>query len=253
VLRNPVVLTLFAAALLVSGAAAAQEPAAPAAPAEAGHARETKLTLDLGFVNASGNTRVTTLSLAEQLAVKAARWEFREVGSVVYGRTGDSTTAEQLKLDTRVELRLVAVLFFFLGGTYERNRFAGIARRFEEYGGFAVKIIDRPADLLTLEAGSSLNQDQTTANHSDNFAALKAGLLYRHNFTKAAYFQQTVETIPSLENSNDLRVNSETALVAPLAGRVAIKLGYVVKYDKRPEPGFQTSDRVLTTAVQIVF
>src|SRR5688572_32474858 len=135
--------TLRSPALLVAGlfAATVASAQAPAAPAPAIEPTTTKLTLDLGFVNAAGNTEVTTLSFAEELSIKGSRWEFRDLGNVVYGRTGDSTTAEQVKLDARVGVKLVSILYGFVGGIYERNRFAGFNRRFEEYAGLALKVL----------------------------------------------------------------------------------------------------------------
>lgn len=244
---------LLAAGLFVATASAAQEPAAPAPP--------VKLTLDLGFVNAAGNTNITTFSLGDELSYKQGRWEFKEIGSVIYGRTGDSTTVEQIKVTGRSDVQLVSVLRLYAGVTYERNRFAGIARRFEEFAGLGVRLIDLPATVWSLEAGSSINQQRSTEFVSGGFAALRLATVFRHNFTKTAYFQETGEYLPNLETKADWRVNSETVLIAPIAGRVALKVSYVVKFDNQPEfitsftglARFQKTDRIFSTAVQIAF
>lgn len=241
-------LTLLAAGLLAATTAAAQEPAtAPPVPSP------VKLTLDMGFVNAAGNTNVTTLSVGDELSFKRGRWQLKENGSVVYGRTGDSTTAEQIKVSGRTDVQLVSVLHLYVGVTYERNRFAGIARRFEEFTGLGIRLIDLPATVWSLEAGSSINQQRSTTLVSSGYAALRIGTLFRHNFTKTAYFQESAEYLPNLETKADWRVNSETAVVAPIAGRVALKVSYIVKVDNQPEPGFQKTDRIFNTAVQIAF
>jgi putative salt-induced outer membrane protein len=185
--------------------------------------------------------------------VKAARWGLQEFASVVYGRTGDSTTAEQIKGGGRLDIKLVSMLHGFVGVTYERNRFAGIARRFEEYAGLALRVIDLPRTLWTFEGGSSINQQRNITDTDYNFTALRVATLFRHKFTEAAYFEQKAEVLPNMDLMDDLRANSETALVAPLSARVAIKLLYAVKFDNLPEAGFERTDRVFTTAVQIVF
>lgn len=244
-------MALLAAGLLTATAVAAQEPAAP--PAAPAPAPPVKLTLDLGFVNAAGNTNVTTLSLGDELSYKQGRWELKEIGAVIYGRTDDSTTVEQIKVTGRSDVRLVSVLRLYVGVTYERNRFAGIARRLEEFAGLGLRLIDLPATVWSLEAGSSLNQQQSTAQLSSGFAALRLATVFRHNFTKTAYFQETGEYLPNMETGGDWRVNSETAMVAPIAGRVALKVSYVVKVDNLPEPGFRKTDRIFSTAVQIAF
>jgi putative salt-induced outer membrane protein YdiY len=116
-----------------------------------------------------------------------------------------------------------------------------------------VRLIDLPATIWSFEAGSSINQQRSTTLLSRGFAALRLATLFRHNFTKTAYLQESAEYLPNLETGADWRVNSETALVAPIAGRVALKVSYVVKFDNLPETGFQKSDRIFSTAVQIAF
>ena len=62
-----------------------------------------------------------------------------------------------------------------------------------------------------------------------------------------------MEFLPNLQESRDVRLNTETSLVAPLSGKVAIKLAYAIRFDNLPEPGFKKTDRVFTSGVQIVF
>jgi putative salt-induced outer membrane protein YdiY len=48
-------------------------------------------------------------------------------------------------------------------------------------------------------------------------------------------------------------VNAESALVAPLSDLLSLKLGYSIRYDKLPEPGFEKTDRVFSSGLQINF
>jgi putative salt-induced outer membrane protein YdiY len=48
-------------------------------------------------------------------------------------------------------------------------------------------------------------------------------------------------------------VYSESALTAPISKQIALKASYVIRFDNRPEPGFQDTDRTFTTGLQIVF
>ena len=47
-----------------------------------------------------------------------------------------------------------------------------------------------------------------------------------------------MEVLPNVDQTDDLRINSESQLVAPLARRVSLKVSYAVKFDNLPEPGF---------------
>jgi putative salt-induced outer membrane protein len=70
-------------------------------------------------------------------------------------------------------------------------------------------------------------------------------------FGEKAYVQQIVEYIPNFDISADYRVNTETALVAPITGGVAIKIGYIFRYRGEPPEGFGTTDTTFRTGIQI--
>ena len=79
---------------------------------------------------------------------------------------------------------------------------------------------------------------------------MRSATVYRHNFTKAAYFQQGVEFLPNLDTSEDYRVNSETALVAPISSHIGMKFAYVIRFDNLPETGRAKNDRIFTSGLQ---
>ncbi len=82
---------------------------------------------------------------------------------------------------------------------------------------------------------------------------MTATVLPVRTFGGAAFFLQTLEAVPNLEVTEDFRLNSESALVAPLSQRIALKLGYLVRFDNLPEPGFLSTDRVFTSGLQVTF
>lgn len=233
---------------LVAGTAPlqAQTPAPP---------RRTKLTASAGLVDVAGNTRLMSLSGDERLEHRTAdaRWMFSQTAAAVYGRTDDSTTATQLKAGLRADRALSARLSAFLGASFERNRFAGISRRFEEILGLGWKAVATPRDQLVLEAGVALNQQRSTLDLTDNFIAARGGAAFRHRFTETAYFEQLAEFLPNLENGDDLRINTETSLVAPISSRIALKAAYAIRFDNLPAPGFKKTDRILTSGIQVTF
>lgn len=226
--------------VLLAAPLAAQQPAKP-----------WSLVTDLGFVNAAGNSDLTTLSVGEKLAYTAGPWTLGQTFGIVYSRSDGTTTANQLKGGIRADRKLSGVLGGYLLGNYERNRFAGIARRFEEGAGLALSAVQGPKDHLDFEAGVSLIQQRSTTDIDQNFTAGRAAASYKRSLTEAAYFQQQVEFLPNLEETDDYRVNSETSLVAPLAKSLALKLGYTIRFDNLPEPGFKKTDRIFTSGLQI--
>jgi putative salt-induced outer membrane protein len=137
-------------------------------------------------------------------------------------------------------------------GEFDRDRFAGIVSRFQEAAGLAWKTVERPANLLTLEAGLAENQQRDVGTGTTgSFAAARAAVTYKHLLNKTAYAQEAAEILPDLQHSKNLRINSVTDLVAPLSTVFSVKVNYVVRFDNLPPPGFKKTDGILTTGIQI--
>lgn len=234
-------LVVAAVAALPGGAASAQDP------------DRVRLTVDLGFVNTSGNTDVTSFNLGEKLTYTTGRWTFGQGATAIYGETDGSSTAEQYDAALRAEYSLGPHFLAFAGGTWYRNAFAGITSRFVEGVGLGWKAIQAARDSLRIDAAITSNQETNLARVQSTFAASRAGLAYKHLFGASTAFTETVEWVTNLEDSEDQRLVSETALTAPISKQIALKASYVIRFDNQPEPGFKDTDRVFTTGLQIVF
>ena len=209
-----------------------------------------EFTADLGFVNTTGNSEVTTLNVGEKIILRSGKWEHRQQGGSVYGTQDGEQTSNLLFLNWRSDYALSDWLATFGYVGYDRNSFAGIARRFEEAVGLSATLLDVPSDVLKAEVGAAMTQQRSTLGSTNSFPSLRSGASWRHNFTRASYLMQQVEYLPSLEVGEDYRVNSETSLVAPLSSHVAMKVGYQLRYDHLPEPLRRKSDRIFLTSLQ---
>lgn len=213
-----------------------------------------KLTLDLGLVNAAGNTRVTSVNFGNTLEYKADGWKFIEATNEVYARVEDSTTADQLKAGLRVDRTLFLVVHGFVGGTYERNKFAGVDHRIQGYAGLGIVLLDLPMDALGFDLGAVRSNQAPTLGLPDiNFTSVRVAANYKHNFNKMAYLSEVGEVLPAATSGAPTLINSETQLVAPLSDSFALRIGYVVKYNSQPAAGFEKTDRLLSSGVQISF
>ena len=234
----------FHSALLLAFAVAplsAQDPAP----------RRVEFTGDIGFVNTAGNTETTTFNVGEKLTYRLTSFTVQQFFAVVHGSTDGQTTNGLWRTGLRGDYTLTPRLLLYGSVGFDRNRFAGIQRRFEEGLGAGVKVLTGERDKLEFEAGVAFTQQRSTLDVEDKFTSARAAGTFKHGFTESAYFQQLVEVLPNLEETDDLRINTETALVAPLSKRLAVKVSYVIRYDKLPAPGFKTTDRLLTSGVQI--
>jgi putative salt-induced outer membrane protein YdiY len=236
------VAVIVAMAVVWGGSAVAQQAAAP-----------VQLGLDLGFVNTAGNTDVTTFNFGQRFSWSRGLWGFAQAIKAIYGETDGQPTAEAYDASLRADYRLTPRLSVFALGTYQRNPFAGIASRWGQGGGIAWHAVRAARDSLTVESSVAANQERSITAASNTFASLRGALAYKHVFGTSAFVTQALEWITDLASTDDQRLNSETALTAPLSRQVALKAAYVIRYDRQPEPGFETTDRIFTTGVQIVF
>lgn len=239
----PIVATAVIATPLVTTTLAAQDPAPVV----------TKITADLGYVQASGNSQVTTTSFGQKLTQQRGLLGLEQTFNFVYGEQNGVVNTNFLRASVRADYKLGGHFSAFGIVAYDRNSFAGIERRFEENLGLAWRAIGAPKDTLRVEAGFSWTQQTSIDGTANDFPAGRAAAAYRHSFSSSTYFLQTAEFIPNFKVTEDYRVNTESAVVAPISARVNLKLSYLIRFDNLPEPTFRTTDRVFTTGIQITF
>jgi putative salt-induced outer membrane protein YdiY len=226
-------------------------PAQDSVPKE----KPIKATGDISFVKTGGNTDVTTLGLADKLEWKtSSRFTIKQNFSWVYGDDEDVISTNALLAGIRGEYGLSSRVLLFLGFNYDYDMFSGVKRRFEEYFGVGFNVIDHPRNLLRLEAGLSQFQEwELGTDDAYTFTAGRLALDYKHLFTEKAYFQQILELHPNFDNADDYRLRSETSLVAPITGGLAIKVSYTLKYRGVPPEDVEGTDTVFRTGIQITY
>jgi putative salt-induced outer membrane protein len=217
-------------------------------------------TGDAGLVSTAGNTHLVTLSLGDKLTIQRGKLLLTQTFALVYGKTESVQTANSQLLRGRADYLLSGRLssYGFVG--YERNRFAGIDHRTDEGLGLALAAWRGAKNELDLEAGAGLVQEhllpdpQVDQTVTDNFISGRAAVRYKHLFAKATYFQQSLEFLPNLERSADYRINSESALVAPISSHFGLKASYLIKYNHSPPSAtLAKSDRMFTTGLQVTY
>lgn len=247
--------TLLAAALapaaFVPGAARAQAPAAH--PAAAPAVPLTRTTIDVGFVNASGNTNLRTLTVAEQLVVQPGQWKFTQAFAIVNGSTSGVETANNIHLGVRADFAISPRVRAYGLAVFDRDRFAGIARRFGEQLGVSYGALLGPVHVLDLEAGAGRNQQTSPTAAITNYWLGRAAVHYRFTFRPNSYLDEKVQLLQSLQSGPERRLDSDAALVAPLLAGIALRFGYTVHFVNQPPPGFKQTDQVVSSGVQIVF
>jgi len=234
-------------------AAAAAAAAAVAILALYRGASAQQITLDLGFVNASGNANFTSLNLGEKLSDKVGRVVLTQTGKVLYGKTEGTTTTESYDAGARAQYGLTKRIGVYALLTFQRDPFAGLASRVLGGPGLAVALVQSAHDTLGIESGVTSTHERNTANVTQSFASTRTAANFKHLFAGKSFFTEAVEWFANLKTSDDQRINSETALTAPLSQQIGLRVSYLIRFRNLPEPGFKKTDRILTTGVQVAF
>jgi len=213
----------------------------------------TSFTADFGYVAVSGNTQTTTLSVGERWTRKSGRLTLEQNFGIIRGSLGGVENTNLLRAGVRAEYTIGGYFSWFAVGGFDRNPFAGIERRFEEQAGLQFRPVANPSDTLRFEGGASATQQTSVDGTQLNFPAARAAGTWRHQFSTTAYFVQSVELLPNLQDGEDYRVNTESLIIAPISKRIALRLAYLIRFDNVPEPTFQKTDRLFTTALQVTF
>ena len=244
--------SMFARALALAALTFSVATAARAQAADTTH--KLSGSGDFGFVNAAGNTSVTTLNVGEELSYAPTKVvHLTQTIAIVYGKTDGVESASlwqgNLRGDRDLGNRWGAYALF----EYDRNTFASIDRRFQEGVGALYHPIRTATDTLSAELGVGLVEERSTSDSSVTQPIGRIAGTYRRSFAPKAYGEEQLEILPDLQQGRQLRINSATTVVAPLFRNLALKASYVVNFDNEPEPGRRKTDRFLTTGLQLSF
>lgn len=211
-----------------------------------------------GYVRTSGNADLSTANLSDRLVFRPSlRWKYIQTAAWVYGEAGGAESANQLLGRLRAEFSITPKLAAYGLVGYERNRYAGIRSRYEENLGLSWKAVRAHRHELDIEAGAGGNQQRNIDSTTDNFAVGRLAGRYRFNINDKAYAEEAAELLENLSNTGDARVTSSTVLVAPLTATIAIRVGYLIRYDAEPalnpatSAPFKKLDTTFTTGIQL--
>lgn len=206
----------------------------------------------LGYVQTSGNTKLSTVNVGDKLIFRPSGfWTFTQTASWVYGKTNSVESANQLVVGARGDYNISPRLSVYGLAGFERNRYAGIGRRTEESAGLSYWAVKSPRSELQIDLGAGMQQERDTAGLRNSFAIARLAPRFKYNLNARAYFEEQLEFLANLEDTGDLRTVSNTSLVAPLTTAIALRFGYLLRYDAVPPAGSRKLDTTFTTGIQV--
>jgi len=236
----------FALLLAVSLTIAAR----PSTAQDVAQTKPTKIAADAAYISTNGNTETTTISGGDKIDHKTGNWLFTQEARATWGKADGQENVGNYMALLRPDYLISEKLSAYALGTWRRDVFSGISREFQEGVGLSFHALTGPTNQVDLDAGGGWVQRKDILGGDDSFSMARTGARYKHGFTEKAYFEARGAYLFNLEDGDDSQGNAALSLVAPIAGKFAMKLAYDVFYRNKPLPGFEKTDTTFGAGIQ---
>jgi putative salt-induced outer membrane protein len=242
--RRLATLTFVLSTVVAARPASAQTPAAAPPPPPLWDAQ-----VGASFVGTSGNSDTASTGIDFSAHRRGAIWLIESAASAVRTSSDDETTAERYLAMLRAQRKLTAVVGLSTGLKLERDRFAGLDARSILDGGLSWALVHHPE--WTLDGVTSLawlHESRTAGDNLDDPIGVLQ-LLSRIPFGAAGDTTQRFTYYPDFKTSSAYRSELEITAQAAMSGRLALKIGYLLRYSNAPVSGFEKTDSTTTASV----
>lgn len=210
---------------------------------------------EAGAVIASGNTETKAFNAKLAVNHKSDPWSQQFGLAGVYASNAIGSTAQRWEALAQTKYQFNPSNFTFGGLRYESDRFSGFRYQGTVSAGVGHTFSDTPEYLLTAQIGAGYKFFEKRAVYTP------LGLLVRPDETGNAIagianvdFRRQLNASTAITNkftaeytSENTFLQNELALQVKMGEKLALALGYAVRYNTDPPPTFGKSD-TLTTA-----
>jgi putative salt-induced outer membrane protein YdiY len=240
-----IAVVVWATIIASLGVVLAEEPAAPVA-------RPWKDSADFGLVLTTGNTENFNVSLTNKFVYTWSNAEFTldaaalrtentvrtlandtAANTVVVTET-DTTTAEMYALGGKYTHKILESFFWYVNAGWVSNKPSGIDNRYGAGGGLGYHFFKTEVQTLSMEFGVDYTKEEQTTGFSDSFAGARLFLGYLYNISKTSSFTEDLTLLENLDDTDDFRGRSVSALTASLTQKLALKVSLTLLYDDQP-------------------
>lgn len=207
-------------------------------------------TAEFAFVGTTGNASTQTMGVSGSVIFRPDLWVITNKAAFVRNESEDLLTAESFAYLFRAERILTERLGAFGEYAYFRDEFAGVLHRNSVLGGVSFKLVDTARQLFFVDGGLGYLNEQRLIGPDISTATYAWGAGYRVKISETAEFSDDFRFTGGFDDAGGWRIYENAALTARLTTLFSLKLGFTVRYEHEPVPGFETTDT--TTAIALV-
>ncbi len=229
-----------------------QPPPAPSATPSPAPQPTWDLKLGLSYLATAGNTDNSSAGIDLGYHQEWSLWSVEANGSALRTSRNGRETAENASCQVRGKRKISDGLEATAGLRGEVNRFAGVDLRTVADTSLSWKAVETPGWRVRTLWGLSWTREDPRGEQPVRDAL--GALLQLQNTMKisdASELNGQLTAWPNLGDVEDYRLNANLALQAALNRHLALRLGYDVKYDNEPVPGFEKVDTTSTASLVV--
>ena len=200
----------------------------------------------LGAAVSTGNSETKSLTAGIALERSGIKWRHRVNALVDIQDNDGATDQERIQAGYQLDYKFSERLYAWGRFEYERNREAGINRRFAESAGIGWRAVDGSKVKWDLEAGPALLQTRYVTYNENEFAG-RAASRFAWTLSDTSIF--TNDTGIFFAGSSS--INNTTALTTKLFGALSARVSFNLAWEEKPPLDLEKLDT--TTRFTLVY
>lgn len=231
---------------IVSAQEATRKAAREAALREASYFDNWKGRGQLGAALSTGNSDIRSLTVGLNLQRDGLDWRHRVDAVLDLTDNRNGSDQERILAGYQIDYSFSDRVYSWGRLEYERNREAGIKRRFAQSAGLGWRAIRSKSVRWDLETGPAIRQTRFYG-YDENTVAGRGASRFGWKLSPATEF--THDTAIFVADSTN--VNTTAALTSRMFGSIGMRLSYNLVWEETPPTGLQTLDT--TSRVTLVY
>jgi putative salt-induced outer membrane protein len=197
-----------------------------------------------GVVISSGNSESKAGNVKLALGETTGPWTNTVGFNAVYASDSVSTTSQRWELLGQTNYKFDAHNFVFGGLRYEDDRFGGYKSQATLSGGVGHQFIDTADTKLSGQVGLGYKRTEKR-NPNDTVSALAylGQVDFRHSFNASTTLLDKLSVEATSDNTY---AQNELSLEVKMSDKLALAVGYAVRYNSDPPPAFKKTDTLTT-------
>jgi len=194
---------------------------------------------EAGFGLTTGNTDQISALIGLKLNKEGLKARHRIAASLDYQETDGQLSRERSVVTYGFNYLLGQGLYLSSSLGWERDEFAGFARRFTESLGLGYRLVERPGMTLDVDGGPALRQTRFTDGTGDDEFGGRASLTWRWTIRDGFTASQDASIVSSDGNTTLI---STSALTAKLTSFISTRMSFNIQSETDPLPGRRATD-----------